>query len=138
METTKGPIGPVILSIIGGVLILGYGALILALGVGGLGSMANLTGTQGMTAGFVNLALEVLGAWGVICGLVMILSAVMVYRRPVSHVAWGLVIILFSILSIFGGAGLFIGLVIGIIGGAWAVMWKSPQDAPIIEPGTKI
>ena len=138
METTRGPIGPVILSIIGGVLILGYGALVIALGVGGLGSMINLTGTQGMSPGQVNLALEAVGGWGVICGIPVILGAAMVYRRPASHVAWGLVIVFFSILSIFGGAGLFIGLVIGIIGGGWAVLRKSPQDVFPVEPGPPV
>ena len=138
MDTPRGPIGPVILSIIGGVLILGYGVLIIGLGVGGFGSMINLTGTQGMSAGTVNLALEAVGGWGVVCGILVILGAAMIHRRPASHVAWGLVTVLFSILSIFGGAGLFIGLIIGIVGGAWAVIWKSTQDVPPAEPGPQV
>ncbi len=130
METTSGPIGPVILSITGGILILGYGALIFTIGLGGIGSVFNLTGSQGIPEGLVNLALETMGGWGIVCGILDITGGVMVYRKPALHVTWGLVIVLFSILSIFGGAGLVIGLVAGIIGGSWAVIWKPPQDNP--------
>ncbi len=134
MEQQKGSTGAAVICIIGGMLILAYGALILELGASGMASTLNIT-EQGVTPGFISTALEALGVWGIICGIIVIVMGVLVYSRPRHHVAWGLLAILFSILSIFGGGGLIIGLIIGIIGGIWAAVWKLPAEAEPIALG---
>ncbi len=135
MVEQKGPTGAAVLCIIGGVLILAYGALIVGLGASGMASTLNIT-QPGVTPGFISAALEALGVWGIICGIVVIVMGLLVYTRPRHHVAWGLLAILFSILSIFGGGGLIIGLIIGIIGGIWAAVWKLPVETEPVAPGS--
>lgn len=52
-------------------------------------------------------------------------SAVMLNRYPRQHQTWGIVILIFSILGVFGGmAGYLVGLVLGIVGGTLAIAWK--------------
>lgn len=48
----------------------------------------------------------------------------MIYRKPAQKTAWGVVILVFSILSIVTGGGFIIGFILGIIGGALALAWK--------------
>lgn len=40
---------------------------------------------------------------------------------------WGVLIPIFSILSLFGGGGFFIGMILGIIGGALGLAWKPKE-----------
>jgi hypothetical protein len=49
--------------------------------------------------------------------------------KPQEHTTWGIVIAVFSVISIFGGAmgGFGIGLVLGLIGGVLAITWKPTE-----------
>jgi uncharacterized membrane protein YjgN (DUF898 family) len=68
---------------------------------------------------------SVMGILGIIFGVVVIASAVMLNRQPQQHQTWGILILIFSILSVFGGmGGYLVGLVLGIVGGALAIAWK--------------
>ncbi len=71
-----------------------------------------------------------LGALGLIFGLIVIISALMLNSKPEQHSTWGILIIVFSALSVFGSAmgGFGIGLILGLIGGILGVTWKSPQS----------
>ena len=66
-----------------------------------------------------------LGIVGIFLGLIVIVVAAMLYINPSQHEIWGALIIVFSVISIFtcmGGLG--IGLILGIIGGILAILWK--------------
>jgi hypothetical protein len=63
---------------------------------------------------------------GVIFGVIIIASAIMLYQSPGQKDLWGVVILVFSILSITIGGGFMIGFILGIVGGALAVSWKPP------------
>jgi len=67
-----------------------------------------------------------LGITGLILGVIVIISALMLIRKPQEHSTWGVLIVIFSMLSIFGSAmgGLGIGLILGVIGGVLAIAWK--------------
>ena len=69
-----------------------------------------------------------LGLAGIVFGIVVIVSSVMLYNKPSEHSKWGLLILIFSVLSIFGSAmaGLGVGLILGVIGGIFALTWKTP------------
>jgi uncharacterized membrane protein len=54
-------------------------------------------------------------------GIIVIVCALMLYRRPQRHGMWGILIIIFSALS--GG---IIGVVLGLVGGILAIIWKPP------------
>jgi Family of unknown function (DUF6114) len=50
----------------------------------------------------------------------------MLNSKPEEHSTWGTLILIFSVLSIFGGAmgGFGVGLILGLIGGVLALTWK--------------
>lgn len=69
------------------------------------------------------------GVLGVVFGAIIIISALMLNRKPQEHATWGTLIVIFSVISIFGGAmgGFGIGLVLGLIGGVLAITWKPTE-----------
>ena len=70
------------------------------------------------------------GIAGMIFGIAVIVSALMVYGNPAYHSHWGRVIIIFSVPSIFGSAmaGFGIGLISGLFGGILALTWKPTRN----------
>jgi len=68
--------------------------------------------------------------FGMTCGLLMVVGAIMLSRKPQQHRMWGVIVLVFSLLSIVGTAGgIFIGLLFGLIGGIYAIVSK-----PAIPP----
>ena len=129
--TNETPTAPFVLSLIAGLLILSgvgmmmtfsYGAPYYGM-MGGYYGMMN--GYYGMMQGFGG------GGWfygaaavGLIAGVVVLVGAIMIYARPNSSSPWGLLVLVFSILSFFGMGGFFIGAILGIAGGVLAMVWK--------------
>jgi Family of unknown function (DUF6114)/zinc-ribbon domain len=110
------PTAAFVLSLIGGIFILLGGGLIAAIGASFFGSLA--------------AAALVLGVIGLAFGILILVGAIMLYTHPEQHVTWGVIILVFSILSIFTSLGGFlVGLILGIIGGALAISWK-PRAVP--------
>ena len=66
---------------------------------------------------FVEGIFATFGAIGAIIALVVIVGALLIYM-PGKEVIGGILVIIFSILSIVIGGGFLIGLILGIIGGA--------------------
>lgn len=62
--------------------------------------------------------------FGLISGIIVIISALML-KKSADYTAWGILIIVFSIFSFFGLGGFVVGAVLGIVGGALALSWKS-------------
>ena len=64
-----------------------------------------------------------------IFGAIVIISAVILNSKPEQHSTWGTLIVIFSVLSVFGSAmgGFAIGLILGLIGGILAITWKPAQ-----------
>ena len=108
----------------------GYG------GYGWMYSMMNGNGYYGMMRG-LGIGFGYMGLFGLVFGLVVIASALTLWSRPNQHATWGTLIVIFSVLSLFGGmmSGLGLGLILGVIGGALAIIWKPGASAP--RPGTK-
>jgi hypothetical protein len=61
---------------------------------------------------------------GLTCSVPVLLGAIMLRSKPTNKKAWGIMIIVFSILSIVTGGGFIIGFILGIIGGTLALSWK--------------
>ena len=111
-----------VLALIGGVFILLGGLLVLAIGA--------------FLAVFGFGFSLVFGVVGMASGILVILGAVMMYVQPRQHVAWGIIVLVFSILSVLGAvAGFVVGLVLGIIGGALGIGWKPEPAVPAYAPG---
>ena len=66
-----------------------------------------------------------MGLLGIVFGVIVIVASVMLYLNPNQRQLWGALIIAFSVISVMscmGGMG--IGLILGIIGGVLAILWK--------------
>ncbi|HTT45582.1 MAG TPA: zinc ribbon domain-containing protein [Thermoplasmata archaeon] len=74
--------------------------------------------------------LEILGAVGVVAGLLVILFALRLRSSPGAARTSGVVVLVMSLLSFVAGGGLFIGLILGLIGGIMAISWHSPTPNP--------
>lgn len=122
------------LSLIGGILMLVSG---------GLSSMWFMSGSQdfgGMMGGFGGMMggyggmmggfgvpfgfMSGLSLLGLVSGILVIIGALMLNTRPAEHGTWGTIILIFSIISLLGMGGFFIGAILGIIGGALALSWR--------------
>jgi len=70
-----------------------------------------------------------MGLLGIAFGVIVIVASVMLYLNPNQRQLWGALIIAFSVISVLSCmGGLGIGLILGIIGGVLAILWK-PSDA---------
>ncbi len=132
----NAPTAPFVLSLIAGLLILA--------GVGMMTTFSSGTPYYGMMGGYYGMMDGYYGmmqgfgyggwfygfaAIGLIAGIVVLVGAVMMYTRRGSAQTWGLLILVFSIISLFGMGGFFIGAILGIVGGILALAWN-PGVAP--------
>jgi hypothetical protein len=56
---------------------------------------------------------------GVICGVIVLIGAIMLRVQPHQHIPWAIIIIVFLAVSLVGMGDYFIGAILGIIGGAF-------------------
>lgn len=107
-----------ILSLLGGLFILFVGLILSLLG-------APIMEYGSLLSGFL----------GIFYGIIIIICAVKMHNEPENQ-TWSILIIIFSVLSLLGaGAGLYIGLTLGVIGGILGLTWKPPQrDYPRYAP----
>jgi len=90
-----------------------------------------MSGYKGyVESGGIMNGLDFMGVLGVVFGIIVILSALMLDSRSKRHATWGILIIIFSALSAFGGmmGGFGVGAILGIIGGILAITWKPPAQ----------
>jgi hypothetical protein len=121
------PTAAFVLSLIGGIFIL-LGAIVVMALASVLGSFMVLGG------GDPNIV-YIYGAVGLIFAILVLVGAVMLWMKPQQHVAWGVVVLLFSLFSIITTGGFFIGLILGLIGGILGIVWKPPAPmAPGMAP----
>jgi hypothetical protein len=110
-----------VLSIIGGVFIL----------LGGLAEIAVGSVVSSLTFGFAGGSLIAFGALGVVLGILILVFGILVNSHPENHVLYGVLIVVFSIVSLTSFAGGFvIGFILALIGGILALVWK-PTPAPV-------
>jgi hypothetical protein len=72
--------------------------------------------------------------WGLalvslVCGVLVLIGAVMLNARPEEHGAWGIIVLVFSIASFIGMGAYFIGAILGIAGGAIALSYRTTSTA---------
>ena len=122
-----------LISLIAGILILTGGLCTSVVGIllrisrfESANGQVTWPGTLGSGVELFEFGVGLMGIVGVLAGIIVILAAVMLVKRPKKRSTWGSLIILFSLFSIYGAAmgGFGIGLVLGLIGGILAVTWK--------------
>jgi CDP-diglyceride synthetase len=62
-----------------------------------------------------------------VCGILVLTGAIMLKAQPQNQASWGIVVLVFSIASLVGMGGYFIGAVLGIAGGAIALSYRKPN-----------
>jgi len=66
-----------------------------------------------------------------ICGIIVLTAGILLYALPKYHVIWGVLGVIFALFSILSLGGLFVGMILGIIGGAMGITWKpAPPQIP--------
>ena len=123
-----------VLSLIGGLIVLvvsilnlawfgagasflgGYGSYMRGMMDGYHNFMGNYANSTGFFAGISIVSL--------ICGIIIVVAAVMLWVQPQAHIIWAVVIVVFSAVSFVGMGGYFIGAILGIIGGAISLSYK--------------
>lgn len=65
-----------------------------------------------------------IAAVGLICGVLVLFGAIMLHLKRGNQKGWGVVIIVFSLLSVVTGGGFIVGFILGVIGGVKALRWK--------------
>ena len=115
-EVVKRATAGFIISLIAGVLILINGLMFVVLAefIESLGGALPI---------FVEGIFATLAAIGVILAILVIIGAILICM-PGKEIIGGILVIIFSILSIFIGGGFLIGLILGIIGGALGLAKK--------------
>ncbi|MEM1949161.1 MAG: DUF6114 domain-containing protein [Candidatus Caldarchaeum sp.] len=75
----------------------------------------------------------VVGLLGLVFGIIVLVSAVMLYANPRQHVVWSILILVFSILSWIGTfGGLIIGFILGLVGGILGLVYKPvPEELAV-------
>lgn len=102
-----------VLSLVGGIFVI----------IGGLATAAIGAAFTFMLGGIGGL----FGVLGIIWGVLIIVFASRLNSDPASHSTSGALIIVFSLLSWFGGiGGLFIGFILALVGGILAITWNPP------------
>src|SRR5712664_1731438 len=115
-QMAEKPTAAFVLSLLAGIFILLGGAVLAAIGA----AISAFLPAVGIVIGVIGLAF----------GIIVLVGAIMLYTHPEQHVTWGVIVLVFSILSIFTSLGGFlVGLVLGIVGGALGIAWK-PQPVP--------
>jgi hypothetical protein len=134
MGANQGSLPSFILSLIGGLVVLLYSLLSLVAfglygpywnGMGGWmgGMMGGFHDFMGIYGGSYEF-FAVLTIIGLVCGILIVAGAAMLRARPQEHGMWGTVIIVFSAISFVGMGGFFIGAVLCIIGGVFAIIYR--------------
>ncbi|MEM2760992.1 MAG: DUF6114 domain-containing protein [Nitrososphaerales archaeon] len=85
--------------------------------MGGMVGMQRWMFGSGFTAMIFGIS-----AIGIVSGGLIILGAIMMNRKPEENNRWGVIVLVFSVISFMGTGGFFIGAVLGIIGGILAVV----------------
>jgi tryptophan-rich sensory protein len=68
------------------------------------------------------LAWSIIGGIAVVFAVIIIVGAYLIYSR--TEMAGGVIVLIFSVLSIFAGSGWLIGLILGVVGGVLALLKK--------------
>ena len=121
-----------IIALVGGIIILLAGVLFVAVAVFVLPNINytyyHVNTPQGLNPAsipaLVSGILGVMGAFDLVSGIIVLVSAVMLLSNLGERKTWGVLILVFSILSFIGFGGFFAGAILGMVGGILTLRWK--------------
>jgi hypothetical protein len=120
------PTAAYVLSLIGGILglIVGFILIIIA------AMIANASGGISYYGPIFPAAFGgVIGAWSLITGIIVIISAAKLNSNPWEHTKWGVIILVFSVIGL--------GTLLGLIGGILALVYE-PQSPVLQQPPMQV
>ncbi len=130
--TSEYPTTASIIALVGGIIITLSGVLFVAISAfvlpnvnySNLNTPPNLpaSAVPGLVSGFVGL----MGAFGLVTGAVVLVSAILLLTNTGQRRTWSVLILVFSVLSFIGMGGFVVGAVLGIVGGALLLRWRPP------------
>ena len=122
-----------LLSLIGGILILVF-SVIYALAILVVASI-NATVGFGLGVGH-RIALAVVA---ILFGLIVLYFALKLKSSPQNAKTYGILILVFSVISFIGGGGFYIGASLALVGGILAIVWRpsvvQTYGQPMAAPG---
>ena len=130
MQNAGKPSIGFILSLIGGILIFVSSAISTVWFAFG-SSLFGYGDFWGMMAGFHSMMgfnndyLLGFSVLGLVCGVIVVIGSFLLNLRPLEHVSWGVIVLVFSAISFVSMGGWFVGGALGIAGGALAIAWRS-------------
>jgi len=115
------------LSLAGGILILIDAILLILLSTLFLTSVV-IYDHQMINMTSLNPLFIIIPIIGIICSAVVIFGSILINTGDHSKVRLGgILVVIFSVISIIAGGGFLIGLILGLVGGILALVWK-PKD----------
>jgi hypothetical protein len=123
-----------LLALVGGMIIILGGAIFIGVASFVIPhlNLSNLTVPQGMNRaslpGLISGVLTVMGGFGLVCGAIVLVSATMLLAKVGTRRTWGILILVFSVLSFIGLGGFVLGAILGIAGGVLTLRWKPPTS----------
>jgi Family of unknown function (DUF6114) len=117
------PTAPFALALLGGVTIM----------VGGLVQLTLLNVAGGIT--FFGISLWISGPLGILLGAGVIYFASRFYEHPEQVVLYGSIVTALSAVSYLSFlGGYFLGLILGVVGGVLAIVWRPVPSPPFYYP----
>jgi len=122
-----------ILALVGGILIMLGGILFLAVSTFilphiDIAGFPNVHTPPGLNPGSIPAiasgVVGTMGLFGLVSGIVVLVSAVMLLAKLGRVRSWGVLMLVFSALSLLGLGGFVVGAVLGIVGGILTLRWK--------------
>jgi hypothetical protein len=123
-----------ILALAGGILIVLSGVLLMAVSAFILPnlSFSNVNPPPGLSISAIRALVSgivgVMGTVGLVSGAIVLISAVMLLSNLGQRRTWGVLMLVFSILSFIGLGGFIVGAILGIVGGVLTLRWKPPTQ----------
>lgn len=115
----RRPLAAMLIALFGGLLILTEGTYYAA----ALSGASSVGGVVGAIAG----DLAGLFALGAFFGLLVVVLSVVLLLKPELHTSLGIAVVVLALLSLLGGGGWILGLVLALVGGILAIAFR-PDD----------
>jgi hypothetical protein len=131
MASNQGLTFAFIVSLVGGLIVLVSSLVNFvwflsgAANFGGFGNFMQgaMNGYHGFMGsyGVSNSFLAGISVVGLVCGVIVLIGAIMLKADSHQSTLWAIVIVVFSVISFVGMGGYFIGAIMGIVGGAFVL-----------------
>ncbi|MFI5418566.1 MAG: DUF6114 domain-containing protein [Candidatus Lutacidiplasmatales archaeon] len=114
------PTAAFVLSLIGGILILVWGLFLVD-----IGQVA-----QRISFGFAGGGLTLIGLIETLCGVVILTFAALLFAKPEHHLEFGVLVLVFSLVSLVGFGGAVIGFILALVGGSSGSLTRRRRPRP--------